>query len=135
MIRRDFALQNAKSAEKLLKAGDSSGAAAKLETTINMLREPEREKLDAIRINRPAWFKREDFQNWLNDRNGPNFPATWHRPQHPVGEYSDVFVVYDNGEGSDCESIPDDLWGEICKACRAEGVTHGIVWITNLQEE
>lgn len=86
--------------------------------------------LQAVRIDTSEWFDRPDFMAWLNDAT-PGHPATWHTPGQPAGGLSDVFVVFDHGEGSDDQSIPEDIWAKICTVCDLYKVEYGIVWIVN----
>ena len=58
--------------------------------------EPEKVEIGAmVRIDCPAWFRREDFQKWLNGER----VATWHRKGQEPCDYSDAFVTYDWDEG------------------------------------
>lgn len=94
---------------------------------------PER-RVSCWRFNVPHWFCREDFKRWLNSE---HHPATWHRGGEP-GDYSDIFMTYDHGEGSDALAadgccIPEDCWNEICEVMKREGATFGLIWLTNLE--
>jgi hypothetical protein len=97
-----------------------------------------------VRINAPEFFEREDFQEFLNravDPDNEETTATWHNGGEP-GDYSDLFVTYDNGEGSDAlpsdgddsdmNLIPQDIWDEICEEMENRGVDHALLWISNL---
>lgn len=87
-----------------------------------------------MRINAPHWYRNPAFVAWLNSPGS----ATWHVKGQLPNEYSDAFLTYDNGEGSDAPpggdlypSIPVELWNEL----RAElGDVACLVWLTNLQE-
>jgi hypothetical protein len=89
--------------------------------------------LKAIRLNRADWYKREDFLTWLNKTDSTAKPATWHISGQPAGDFSDAFTIYDQGEGPDSDLLPEDIWAEIDRACRAAGITYGIVWIVNME--
>lgn len=93
------------------------------------------EPLSALKLNVPQWYAQKDFLAWLNEyadpKPGQPRHATWHLKGAP-NEYSDVFVIYDNGEGSDFEFMPAWAWDEIDRVCRQMGVRHGVVWLTNL---
>ncbi len=82
-----------------------------------------------LRIDARDWYRRKDFLAWLNS---PKPIATWHTKGKPVGEYSDVFFTFDHGEGSDRDSIPEDIWQEICRMAAEHGVEDGLVWVANL---
>ena len=84
---------------------------------------------DAIRINVPEWYEREDFQTWLN---GNGKQATWHTKGAKPNEFSDVFMWYDNHEGSDSD-MPESIWEELCKICDSEGFEFGYIHLTNIQ--
>jgi len=93
--------------------------------------------LEVIRIDAHDWFAREDFQKWLNrtDRQGP---ATWHAAGEQVGDFSDVFTVYDQGEGPDYgegDFIPEDIWQFITETCEKRNTIYAVIWIANLEME
>lgn len=83
-----------------------------------------------LRINAPEWYERKDFLEFLTE----DRMATWHLPGHAPDECSDIFMTYDNGEGSDMSDMPEDCWDEIRRIAEAEGFTYGLIWITNFQE-
>jgi len=90
-----------------------------------------------LKVNAPEFFRRDDFAIWLNNASvsipDPALPsrvATWHYPG-PINEYSDVFVTYDNGEGSNSD-MPEDIWQSLCRLCESYGVSDCVIWITNL---
>lgn len=91
-----------------------------------------------LRIDAPEWYLREDFRDFLNgNREGQQnkSPAMWHQRGAEPDEMSDVFVTFDNGEGSDAEGcIPDDIWEAICAIAKKHGFEEGIVWIANVGE-
>jgi hypothetical protein len=91
---------------------------------------PKIETLNALRINVPQWFAREDFRAWLNTNDRL---ATWHNKGQEPTEFSDVFMTYERHEGSDSD-LPEALWEELCALCDKEGFTDGIIWLTNLEE-
>jgi len=100
------------------------------------------EALQCLRINAPEWFAREDFYEFLAGRRpgqpredgSPCPPATWHCPGLKANEYSDIFVTYDHGDGSDEEFIPTDIWQEIRRIAGEQGLEYGVVWLTNCAE-
>jgi len=90
-----------------------------------------------LKLNVPQWYERKDFQKWLNDFVDPHEGrrhATWHQFGEP-GEYSDIFVTYDHGEGSDFEEMPGDCWEDITRVCKEQGLEYAVVWLTNLPTE
>ncbi len=90
-----------------------------------------------LQVNVPQWYEREDFQKWLNDFVNPHAGrrhATWH-VFGEVGEGSDIFVTYDQNEGSDYEEMPKDCWEDLCRVCKERGVKYAVLWLTNLPTE
>lgn len=90
------------------------------------------ERLPTVRLNVPQWFERLDFMAWLN--NPLNTIATWHRGTE-ANDYSDVFMTYDHGEGSDLGSndFPEDIEKELIATMDAQGVEYGIIWLSNVE--
>ena len=86
------------------------------------------EELPAIRIQAPEWFERPDFMAWLNDP--LSVVATWHTSGTPANDYSDVFTIFDHGEGPDCAGLPDDCWEAIAAACQSARLQYTIIWIS-----
>jgi len=98
---------------------------------------------DVIRIDCPEWFERADFRRWLNNPDKPNL-ATWHTTGKDPDEYSDIFMTYDHGEGSDAYGppdpdepaplgdFPDDIWEDICEVCRNNGIDYCVIWLSNV---
>ena len=88
-----------------------------------------------LKLNCPDWFARPDFRGFLDQfcrsTDGSRKLATWHTPGAP-DEYSDVFSVYDQGEGSDTDAMPEDVWREIRAVAEQHGFRYGIVWLTNI---
>ena len=92
------------------------------------------EDIQCLKINVPQWYEREDFKKWLNKYIQPTElrrHATWHTGGEP-NEMSDLFVTYDQGEGSDFEEMPEDCWEEIHRMCRELNVKCAVIWLTNL---
>ncbi len=105
-----------------------------------------------VRINAPEWYRRADFVRWLAGRGEGLPPATWYRSGE-VDESHDVFVTYDEGDGSDSPMLmppdtefnvmPADIWEQIHKAitdrnyahCFAPPITECLIWISNLEED
>jgi hypothetical protein len=87
-----------------------------------------------VTINAPDWYERDDFRLFLNS----SCVATWHTQGEIPHEFSDVFVTYDRGDGSNAPEIedpsvlPDDIWEAICQKMTELGVDYAIVWIRNL---
>lgn len=96
-------------------------------------------EVDGIKINMPEMFADPEFVTYLNhpDTN----IATWHygngrgrnKDQEPH-EYSDLFLTYDNGSGSEADSMPAVWWDKICAICKETGLDYALVHITNLEE-
>lgn len=96
------------------------------------------EQLAALQINAAEWYERADFLAVLNGGQ----MATWHTPGEPPGDYSDMFMTFDSGEGSNSSmgtaaigGLPEDIWAEITRLCNAHGLTYGIVRITPLEAD
>src|SRR4051812_33133674 len=90
-----------------------------------------------LKVNWPGWDERPDFRAFLNSPAravNPNVIATWHQPAVDAvpNEYSDVFTVYDGGEGSDADDLPEDLWKALCKLAEDHGLRYCVFWLTNL---
>ena len=92
-----------------------------------------------IRINAPEWYQRSDWNAWLNGKNKPAPPATWHPSGSLPKDTSDVFFTYHNGDGSDSPNntddsvIPVDIWEEITKLLEAQKISECLVWVSNLK--
>ena len=80
----------------------------------------------------PEMFADKEFAAYLNhpDTN----IATWHY-MGMVNEYSDLFLTYDNGDGSEAVGMPKVWWERICAICKEAGLKYALVHITNLEEE
>lgn len=109
--------------------------------------------LPLVRMNAPAWFKRDDFLNWLC----ADTTATWHKKLNVTtskggrvsasknkspNDYSDVFFTWsDITSGSDYPGsdtdpgIPVDIWEFICDRLREElgEDQEALVWLSNLE--
>ena len=87
-----------------------------------------------LRLKVPHWFKRQDFIEWLNKYTNPDRwrrrHATWHTGGEP-GEYSDIFITYDQGEVDDVDVLPEWAWGEITAVCEASNVGYAVIWLVN----
>lgn len=95
------------------------------------------ERMPCLVVTAPEWFTRPDFLAFLNGEGERQRqpPATWHRPGWQVEDWSDVFVTYDRGDGSDRDDIPDDIWAEICGLADEQDVRYALVCITPGCEE
>lgn len=89
-----------------------------------------------LRLYAPEWYRRPEFLAVLERPAGTWPTATWHKPGTPPDEYSDVFLTFDNQEGSDVFEDPgcQDIWQAICDAAAQIGMTYGVVWISNLAD-
>lgn len=101
--------------------------------------------LPIIKFNVPEWYKDRDFLTFLNSSR----VATWHRQYCKPDEYSDVFLTYCQGEGSDAyypsdepeefgdtnhaDVIPDRYWRVVCAYCATNGIEEALIWLTNLE--
>lgn len=97
-----------------------------------------------LKINAPGFFTDPDFVAWLQGRRKNQEgrkPATWHQgtPEKPVppDDWSDVFITYEDGEGSDSDAvaeagIPTHIWDVICELCKQAKFDEGLIWIKNL---
>lgn len=81
--------------------------------------------LPCVQIEAAEWYERDDWLEYINAKD----TATWHEKGEISTECSDVFTVYDNGEGPDSEVIPADIWSAIGAALRAHGLTYAVVRI------
>jgi hypothetical protein len=90
-----------------------------------------------LQINAPEWYQREDFLQYLQQELRQPCPsmggATWHRGPR-ASEFSDLFLWFDDGEGSDSDLVPADIWQELCRICKKARFDAGVVWITNLHK-
>lgn len=120
------------------------------------------ERIPCLKLNVPGLFADPAFAAWLNAgaaKEVRRFPghvkaenlATWHRPGAEPGEFSDVFVTYDNGEGSDGggnatgypagEGMPAPCWDKLCalveRVLPADrlGRRYAVLWLTNLDDD
>lgn len=99
------------------------------------------ERVECLKVNCPELFEDKDFADWLENRTGDGL-ATWHQCGTEPGEYSDVFVTFDHGEGSDggSDGHPNDpgmplrCWERLVEIANQHGMEYGILWLTNLAE-
>jgi len=88
-----------------------------------------------MQINAPQWYRRADFMQYLQTALKKSRPglgaATWHRGDRP-NEFSDLFLWFSDGDGSDFGLMPEDIWTEISRICTETQFNDGILWITNL---
>jgi hypothetical protein len=83
-----------------------------------------------LELSCPHWFKRDDFVQVLNSGRA----ATWHTQGELPTDFSDLFVLFDQGDGSNYGTdepccLPDDIWEEICRVADVHRFEHGVVWI------
>ena len=109
-------------------------------------------KYTCISINAPELKTHKAFVEWLHLRSLATCGldeaygfvpetvasrlATWHAPSNPCrpkapGEYSDIFMWVDRGEGSDSD-MPKDVWNEIITIVGPD--FSGVVWISFLED-
>jgi hypothetical protein len=89
--------------------------------------------VQCLRLNAPEWFERPEFLAILNSESA----ATWHVRGEPPNEMSDLFLTFDDYEGSDIFGVPscEDIWIQIVAAAEAMGMTDGVVWISNVSND
>lgn len=84
-----------------------------------------------MRINCPEFYEDPDFLDWINGKTGCEL-LTWHVAGDEAGDYSDVFLNYDHGDGAYSEDVPEHIWEEICRLAEEAGFEYGMIWLTNL---
>lgn len=87
-----------------------------------------------LRIHAPEWFEREDLKKYMDFQSKPAhiFPAaSWGYAPHgwEPGEFSDIFITFDHGDGSNSD-LPDDIWQVICSVADLHDFKYGIIWIS-----
>lgn len=82
-----------------------------------------------LKLNVPELYADKQFVKWLNSDKSNT--ATWHQGGKP-NEYSDVFIWYENGEGSDSD-MPEHCWDTLVDIFDANGFHQGVAWLTNLE--
>lgn len=95
------------------------------------------EQLTCYTIHATELFEDEEFQEWLNGSVGKGL-ATWHTGGEP-GEMSDIFVIYDHGEGDESPwsagetGMPEKFWERIHELCKGRGITYGLLRLVNYE--
>lgn len=89
------------------------------------------ERIGCLKVNYPELFEHPTFITWLND---PKGATTWHQKGTEAGDYSDVFITYDHGDSGDSEYLEGEVWEKICDVADQNGLSYGIIWITNLDD-
>lgn len=90
--------------------------------------------LPLLRIDAPEFYKDPAFVSWLNDTE--KIKATWHQRGEDPTDWSDVFVTYCDGGGSDSD-MPEHIWNRICEIVKQEVGTYEyecLIWISNVNE-
>ena len=82
-----------------------------------------------LKLNVPELYADKEFVKWLNSDKSTT--ATWHQGGKP-NEYSDVFIWYENGEGSDSD-MPEHCWDRLLDIFDDNGFHSGVAWLTNLE--
>lgn len=93
------------------------------------------EQIPCLKINCPELFADPEFAAWVLSGSlsqSGNKLATWHSGPD-MHEFSDVFVTYDHGDGSDADYIPEHCWAKLCETAKAAGVEYAVLWLTNLE--
>ena len=83
-----------------------------------------------MKLNFPELYQDEKFMTWLTGRHHSAI-ATWHEGEG-ANEFSDIFIWYDHGEGSDSD-MPEHCWDALRKVAKEEGFEEGMIWLTNLE--
>lgn len=89
-----------------------------------------------VRIYAEDLFEMPEFQTWMEDWTGAGL-ATWHVSGESPGEYSDVFILYDHGEGPESPDVgesgmPQECWDLLCKFCKENHIDYAILWLINV---
>ena len=79
-----------------------------------------------LRIDASKLFEDPEFIDWMNS-NGSL--ATWHTKGTKPQGYSDIFMTFDHGEGSD-HDMPEHCWAFLCEVCKEAGLEYGLLWLT-----
>lgn len=94
------------------------------------------ERCPLIRFYCPEWFARKDFADFVlryanpGPRDDGGRLATWHRGE-VLHENSDVFVLVDGGETSECGYLPAEIDEFLCNAMRELGLDYAMAWLVN----
>jgi hypothetical protein len=99
-----------------------------------------------VMLSAPDWFKRDDFQDWRQGKADGQWcaPACW-LPHDRGTETTDVFMTFDRSgmcslktidpgtenhwEGSDADTLPEDIFQEIGRLLREHNLRFGVLWI------
>jgi hypothetical protein len=84
-----------------------------------------------LKVNVPELYEDPAFVAWLNDPDACQ--ATWHKKGEDPHEYSDVFVWFDHGDGSDSVTMPGACWDRLVQLMGENHLEHGLIWLTNLE--
>ena len=85
-----------------------------------------------VQINLPEMYDDPAFQTWLNDPSSKI--ATWHETGKIPGDYSDIFISFCAGEGSNSD-MPEHCWEKIKEALgKGWDRMECLIWLTNLEE-
>lgn len=79
-----------------------------------------------LTLSAPEIFEDPAFIEWLNCES--TVVATWHTKGQEIGEYADVLVTYDNGDGCNTD-MPEHIWKQICEAVEKAGYGDFYVWV------
>jgi hypothetical protein len=91
----------------------------------------DRETIPGYTLYAPEFFEDPEFVAWLNSRVGKGL-ATWHTGGEP-GEMSDLFLIYDHGEGDEADNMPEKFWDKIDKLCRDQHIGYGLIRLVNVK--
>lgn len=92
---------------------------------------------ELVEVYAMDFFDDPEFARWLNSRVGQGL-ATWHIDGEP-GEMSDIFVIYDGGEGDESSynplGMPEKFWLQLCKLCEDAGIQYAVLRLLNFGNE
>lgn len=97
------------------------------------------EHVPCLRVHAAELFEMPQFQVWVKENIGSGL-ATWHFQNHAeFGEYSDIFIVYDHGEGPESpyaeNGMPKECWDLVCELCDKCRVDYAVLWLLNFPDE
>jgi len=99
------------------------------------------EQMPCLVINRPDWYRREDFRVWFRAGIKGRHMAHW--SDDPASEYADAFITFDGKpdqsgagwDGSDVggtPDLPDDIYRALGRLILASHRTYGVIWLKNV---
>lgn len=81
-----------------------------------------------LKISAREWFDDPEFRRWLNSKEKP--AATWHKPGDEPGDFSDVFIYWDQGACSDYpDGLPKPIYSLLDDITEEYNFDAGVIWI------